>query len=160
MELPKEIEEIIKQRVYDDLEPSDTTAYTKSAGSLFFGGTLSLFLCGQFGMSLTPLAGSFNHAIHHGIGPLWCAALCGGLFAILPVFILRILSSPVQFRALLRKKWQPQVFWIVSIGALLAYHGDFGFELLAVMIWSSAAFLIFRSLGAAIDFGYTRYRYQ
>jgi len=156
VEVPKNIEENIKKMIYDDLDPSDMTSYTKSGAALFIGGALSLLLCGQFGMGLTPLAGSFSHTIHHGIGPLWCAAICGALFSIVPVFILRTLSRPLQFRALLRKKWQPQIIWTISIGTLLSYHGDFGFEFLAVVVWSMAAFVVFRSLGEVIDFGYTQ----
>lgn len=152
------IKKSILERVHRDLEPSDGTAYRKTGVALLVGGALSLFLCGQFGMGLTPVASSFSHSVHHGMGPFWCAALCGALFAIVPVLILRVLASPVQFRALLRKKWQPQILWTISIGALLSYHGAFGFELVAVVIWACAAYAVFRGLGELIDLGYEHLR--
>lgn len=160
MQVPVNIEENIKKHVYRDISPSDGTAFRKVGIALLVGGVLSLFLCGQFGMGLTPVASRFNHAVHHSIGPLWCAAICGALFSIVPVLLLRMLSSPIQFRALLRRKWQPQLIWTISIGALLSYHGDFGFEFLAVVVWSITAYAVFRSMGEAIDYGYSHFRSQ
>ena len=160
MQVSLNTEKKIKGHVYGDLDPSDTTAYKKSGLALFVGGALSLFLCGQFGMGLTPVATEFSHSIHHGIGPLACAAICGALFAIVPAVVLRLLASPIQFRALIRKKWQPQLIWTVAIGVLLSYHGDFGFEFLAVVVWVGAAYGIFRVMGEVIDFGYSHLTYQ
>ena len=160
MQVPVNIEKNIKLYVYRDISPSDGTAYRKSGIALLVGGGLSLFLCGQFGMGLTPVASNFSHSIPHGVGPLGCAAICGALFSIIPVFILRLLSSPMQFRALLRTKWQPQVIWTVAIGALLSYHGDFGFEFVAVVVWVGAAYVVFRMMGEAIDYGYSYFTFQ
>ena len=158
MQVSNHIEKKIKEHVHRDVSPSDGTAYRKSGIAFFFGGTLSLLLCGQFGMGLTSVASNINHTLHHSIGSLWCAAICGALFSIVPVLVLRVLSSPMQFRALLRKKWQPQLLWTVSIGVLLSYHGDFVFEFLAVIVWSTAAYAVFRSMGEAIDLGYSHFK--
>ena len=160
MQVPVNIEKNIKRHVYGDIDPSDGTAYGKSGIALLVGGALSLFLCGQFGMGLTPVATDFSHSIHHGIGPLACAAICGALFSIVPVLVLRLLASPIQFRALLRKKWQPQLIWTVAIGALLSYHGNFGFEFVAVVVWVGAAYAVFRFMGEAIDYGYSHFTFQ
>ncbi len=154
MEVPKNIEKIIKERVRADLEPSDFLAYSKSGISFILGGGLSLALCGQFGMALTPLAGNINHQLHHSLGPLWCAVICGALFSIAPVIVLRALTSPMQFRALLRKKWLPQMVLIIFIGALLSHSGTFGFDFLLVFLWSIGALVVFRALGSFIDHSY------
>lgn len=154
MQIPENIEKNIKSHVRSDLSPAPLVAFVKAGVALSAGGGLSLFLCGQFGIGLSNTASAFSHQVHHGVGPLACAAICGGLFALVPVVIMRLICRPLQFRALLRNSWQLQLLWTAAIGSLLSYHGNFGFEFTAVAVWVVTAYSAFRLLGEGLDFGF------
>ena len=143
----------IKREIHADLDPRNSVAVLKIGAALMLGGGGSLFLCGQFGLGLTEVAHEFNHRIHHTLGPLGCAALCGALFSVVPVVALRLLCRPIEFRALLRRKWPPEIFWLGVMGGLFTYHGRFGFEWLTFWVWSLAAVTVFRALGRWLDRG-------
>lgn len=150
-DIPKYIEKNIYNFVMADLEPKALTVYLKTGLAILLGGVTSMFFCGQFGVGITGFAQDLNQNIHHTMGSVGCAALCGSLFAILPVFVLRAVCSPMQFRAIIRKKWQAPAIWLGFFGAILAYHGEFQTEFVHFAAWLIGAYLLYRYLGLAID---------
>lgn len=151
-QVPKQqITKAIFSHVRKDLEPDEFVIAIKTGLAVFIGGFFSLLICGQFGLGITSFAQNNYHAFHHNTGTLVCAVICGGLFAIIPCIILRFLCSPMQFRVIIRRKWQAPAIWLVSCGSLLAYHGDFGNEYLSLIGWAIAAFLVYQILGLIMD---------
>jgi len=150
-EVPKHITEAILARVRRDLDPSGLTVFSKTGLAVIFGGVVSLFICGQFGLGITGFAQDVNHGVHNQTGSLACAMICGSLFAIVPVLFLRVLCSGMQFRAIIRRKWQAPAVWLASFGGMLAYHGEFGNEFVNFLAWAGAAYLIYQVLGHLMD---------
>lgn len=152
MQIPDNIKEKIFNQVLSDLLPSPVVVYGKTGISIIIGGIASMFCCAQFGVGFSSIAHFSYHKVHHGMGPIWCALICGTIFSLLPVIILRFLTNSVQFRAIIRHKWQPQLIWLVLAAALLSLHGTIGFQILISAIWSGAAFFSYRLLGTAVDY--------
>ena len=160
MQIPETIKEKILEHVLSDLLPSPMAVYGKTGISIIIGGIASMFCCAQFGVGFSSFAHFSYHGLHHGMGPIWCALICGTIFSLLPVIILRILTNSVQFRAIIRHKWQPQLIWLVLAAALLSFHGAIGFQILISAIWSGAAFVSYRLLGTAVDYCWSSLIFQ
>ncbi len=135
-EFSREVEERIVTHVMKDLDPSWLVSHTKVAIASVVGGLASLLLCGQFGLGLTNVANSFNEHIHHSMGPIPCAIVCGFLYAIFPIVVLRFfLSQPLQFRAIMRRRWQVILIWFGGFGGLLASFGHHGTQAVTFAAW-------------------------
>ena len=87
-EIPQQIEDNIKSMVLSDLEPSAAMTYTKTGVAMLTGGLVSMFFCGQFGIGFTEYSQQFNHILHHRVGDIGCAMICGATFAVLPLLVL------------------------------------------------------------------------
>jgi hypothetical protein len=135
-----------KDRVFEliiaDLDPTPLAAHTKIGLATVLGGLLSLAVCGQFGFGFTGLAHSVNHHLHEAMGPLRCAIICGAMYALFPVLILRILfCSPIQFRALMRNRQSVWGFWYFVFGGTLMTTGHHEPSIIAFSGWVIAAIL-------------------
>jgi hypothetical protein len=150
-EVPERIQEAIMSMVRQDLEPSFIATFLKTGVGVVFGGLISLLICGQFGLGMTPFAQDFNHTLHTQSGALVCAAICGSLFAVIPVLLLRLLCRPMQFRAIVRKSWLAPALWLGSFGALLSYHGEFGNAFVNFVAWSVSAYFVYLLIGRVLD---------
>jgi hypothetical protein len=151
VKVPDEIRESIFRTVRADLEPSPLTLYTKTGVAILGGGILSLFLCGQFGYGLSPIAHSTYAKVFEIAGRAGCHAFCGVLFAVFPVFVLRTLSSPMLFRIILRKKWWMLYLWTIAFGvSLLAFNGRSD-AVWNIIIWSVAAMASFVALARLVE---------
>ncbi|MGE0175109.1 MAG: hypothetical protein AB7T49_20105 [Oligoflexales bacterium] len=151
VKVPAEISESIFRSVQADLEPPLIGLYAKTGTAILAGGILSLFLCGQFGFGLSPIAHSTYAWIVGIVGSAGCHAFCGIFFAIFPVFVLRALSSPMLFRVILRKKWWMLYLWTIAFGlGLLAFNGRSD-TITNVGIWSIAAMAAFALLAKVVD---------
>ncbi len=150
-EVPRHLTETILTRVRRDLDPSPLTVLLKTGVAIVLGGIASLFVCGQYGLGITGFAQNINLSFHHHTGSLACAVICGSLFAIIPVLVLRFMCSAIQFRVIIRKKWQAPVIWLASFGGMLAYHGEFGNEFVNFLAWTTAAYFIYLILGLLMD---------
>jgi hypothetical protein len=136
----KTVEDNIHQYVLNDLDPSWMQVHMKVAIAAIIGGLVSLLICGQFGLGFTPIATVFNHMIHESMGPVPCAILCGTLYAIFPVAILRFgLCGPLQFRAITKRRWQAIVVWFGGFGAAMAHFGHHGNNIVTFAGWVTAA---------------------
>ena len=150
-ETPEHLKKLVVARVTADLSPSLPTIYLKSGLSVLVGGGLSLFVCGQFGIAATSPAHHVHNHLTDNVEGIACLLLCGALFAILPAVILRLISSPVQFRAITRKSFHAPLLWLFSIGGFLAYHGEQGRGVLGFLAWCVAAWAAFEGVSAMLE---------
>ncbi len=149
--VPEHIRQEIYQRVKGDLEPPIGVVYAKTGVAVLAGGGLSLFLCGQLGMGLSSIAVTVNQWIMQAGGVVGCTALCGSLFALVPVVVLRALCSPMQFRAIVRKEWQAMALWILVFGVALALWNSSPNPLWEIFVWTLAATISFALLARSLD---------
>ena len=148
--VPDYIKENIYQTVKADLEPSDWLVHLKVGGSVAVGGALSLFLCGQMGLGLSPLANHVHGLLMHYGGLLGCTALCGILFALVPVLLLKTFSSRVQYLVLLRKKRPLIAGWVLAFGFFLVLRNEQPDVILTIVLWSVPAVLSFYIFGLLV----------
>jgi len=132
----KDIRERITGHVMADLDPSWLVTHTKVAVAAVVGGLLSLLICGQFGFGFTQAGDGLNHTLHMALGPVPCAILCGFLFAIFPVLIMRlILCHPLQFRAIMKRRRSAFVVWFGGFGAVMINFGHHGGDVVTFSAW-------------------------
>jgi hypothetical protein len=153
MPIPSPTEQAILARVRRDLEPPAARVHARLAASVGLGGLVSLFLCGQFGIGMTAAASFVHGAIMAQTGTLGCAAVCGILFALVPVVALRALSGAMLFRVIVSRHFAAAAAWMAGCGALLAGVGRgvvFGQELVA---WIAAAVAALFAYSRLLDRG-------
>lgn len=137
--------------VKKDLEPSGLRVLAHLAVAFGVGGVFSMFFCGQFGVGFSNFAIDFNHAMHSRMGAIFCALLCGGIFAVAPVLVLRLTTHPLLFRAIVRRHGFIEC-GITLAGGMLAYaHGNFKVEMINLAIWTISGYCIFKIVGIWID---------
>lgn len=145
--VPDYIKENIYQTVKRDIEPSRLVVHSKVGASVAVGGALSLFLCGQMGLGLSPLAERVHGLLMHYGGFLGCTVLCGVLFAIVPVVLLKLLSSKVQYLVLLRQERLAIAGWVFAFGSYLIISNQQPDVLLTMALWGIPAILSFFAFG-------------
>lgn len=145
--VPEYIKENIYQVVKRDLEPNRLTVHAKIGFSVVAGGASSLFFCGQMGLGLSSLAHSVHEVLMDYGGYLGCTIWCGVLFALLPVVVLRLLTSHIQYHILLRKERSVIACWILACGFFLVLQSQASNALLAMVLWGLPAVLSFYLLG-------------
>ena len=145
--VPDYIKENIYQTVKRDLEPSRWVVHAKVATAVAVGGGSSLFLCGQMGLGLSPLAETVHGLLMHYGGFWGCTVVCGVLFAILPVVLLKILSSKLQYLVLLRHEWRAIFGWLMAFGCYLVFRNQQTEVTLTLVLWVTPAFMSFYALG-------------
>jgi hypothetical protein len=145
--VPDSIKEDIYRAVKTDMEPSRWVVHSKVGTAVAMGGGASLFLCGQMGLGLSPLAVSVHHWLMHYVGYLGCTFLCGSIFAIIPVLLLKALSSKIQFLILLRKERLAIGGWVLSFGMFLEFRNQPQDFLLTIALWGIPALVTFYSFG-------------
>ena len=150
-DVPQSLQNKIRHQILADFEPTLGVAFFKVGAAILAGGVLSLFVCGQFGIGFTPFALQMNHQFH-GSGAITCALICGALFAVVPLMVLRFLTSSIQFRVLLTRKYPVTLIWLAVVGGFLSYHGNVGTEYLAILGWYLAANLVLQAGRITIGF--------
>ena len=148
---PRQLKEFVAGKIISDLNPSMLTIYAKTGVAVVLGGGLSLFVCGQFGVSASHSAHHVHNHLIENVEGIACLLLCGALFAILPAVILRAISSPLQFRAITRKSFHAPLLWLISIGGFLAYQGEEGRGLLGFIAWCFAAWFAFELVSRFLE---------
>lgn len=140
--LPEKVATRIRQVIARDLAPSARVVNIKLFLAVTVGGVLSLTICGQFGMGVTGWAEALSHRLHQTMSPLFCAIICGTLFAVFPTLLLRlVLCSPLQFRAILKRKFMTLSMWYGGAGTVLAVTSEHGQGVDEIIFWSIAAIL-------------------
>lgn len=151
VDLSEKLSASVREQILRDMRPSLAIIYLKSGLAVGLGGAISLLLCGQFGVGITHASLHFTNELHAHAHDFWGALACGIIFAIIPPFILRLLSSPLQFRLITRKSFHSSVVWLVGLGAILAHHGETIIEVYSFLIWAGGAFLTFMIISRIID---------
>ena len=150
-----EVSEDIRMKIYDsvrrDLQPSIFDVAWRVVVAVVSGGVLSLFFCGQFGIGFSNMAYGWLHFVHANMGTFYCALLCGVIFSLAPVFILRILSSGVLFRVIIRKYQRIPAGCIATAGLVMYGHGVFMTDVVPIALWIGSAVLTFQILGFILD---------
>lgn len=147
-EPPQRLDLAVESAVLRDLEPPIALVHVKAAAAAILGSLLSLAVCGQFGIGFTSLADAFSHAIHAEMGLVPCALICGALFAIFPVALLRLaLCNVIQFRAIFRRHFNVMGAWFAGVGGIMAWQGHHGDKVLQFGAWIFAALLAAVILG-------------
>ncbi|MCB9229114.1 MAG: hypothetical protein H6618_05840 [Deltaproteobacteria bacterium] len=150
-EVSKKTSAVIYHYVTKDLNPGVFDVVWRVATALFVGGLLSMFVCGQFGIGFSAIAKGWNHAMHAHMGAAQCAILCGSIFSVVPVLFLRLLSSGVLFRKIIRHYSLAQVCMIFIAGSGMYMGGLFMNELINIALWSISAFFSFKLVGMIVD---------
>ncbi|MEZ4743441.1 MAG: hypothetical protein R3B45_13515 [Bdellovibrionota bacterium] len=142
-EISLTVSKAIQERILADLRPSRLSVYRKVALAMMAGGFISLTICGQFGIGMSPLARNFNLHLH-AISPLACTIICATIFTLIPILILRLLSGYHLFNVITRQHSSFVSLWIFGFGVLLAYHGQLNSNLFLLMLWICTAILVFK----------------
>lgn len=153
IEVSKKVQDAIRAEVLKDLEPSPLRAHAKVAASLVLGGGISLALCGQFGVGLTPWAKDLHGAVMQLSTFVPCMVLCGVIFAVFPVVALRALCRPMEFRAIMRKRPFHLAGWLLGFELFLAWHGGFTEGAAGLAVWFGASIACIVALGRLLDWG-------
>ena len=151
VEISKNTSDIINGYVKKDLKPKQIDVIWRVGLALLIGGLLSMFFCGQFGIGFSSMAKGWNHTVHAHMGAIQCAIICGVTFSIVPVFVLRFLSSGVLFRKIIRHYGFAQASLILVAGSAMYFGGSFMNEIVNIGIWSLSAFIGFKLMGLIID---------
>lgn len=139
---PEHLDRAIEEQVLRDLEPPASVVQAKVGTATIVGGVLSMLTCGQFGIGFTSFARAFSHNLHEHMGPLSCALICGLLYAIFPVSILRFaLCTTLQFKSLVRRRQWSIAAWFGGVGVTLAAFGHHGTGLAPLTAWLASALL-------------------
>jgi len=137
---PSNVDAAIKASVARDLQPSMLTVHLKLASAFLGGLVLSLAVCGQFGLAFSGPAAAFSHHIHHHMPATICAIVCGALYSLFPIAVLRLgLTSPLEFRAMLGQHTVAVAIWYVAIGSALGTLGHHGNDIISVGLWIATA---------------------
>lgn len=151
LEVSEKTKNKIYARVRADLEPTRGAVGWRVLLSLVFGGLISLFFCGQFGLGFSEMARNWNHTIHSAAGSIPCALICGAFFAIAPVLLLRLICSAILFRNIIRGYTLLQAWLIGVIGFAIDANGTFVHEALNVLVWSVSAACTYKLVGITVD---------
>lgn len=139
----KEIRDKIIKTVANDINPSSTRVAIYLLYSFGVGGALSLLLCGQCGLGLSPIALKVSHEVHSQMHPIFCAIFCGGFFSIIPIIILKYKTHPLFFKALIRKDKLLVGAIIFVIGLTIYSHSNWNLEILYYLAWCTSAYFVF-----------------
>ena len=134
-----EVKTSVRQVVARDLLPSLSDRVSRIGLSAILGSAASLTICGQFGIGLSGWANAFSSHIHESMSPWSCSVICGVLFAVFPVTVLRLLSSPMLFHVLFKKHYVEVYTLFTVLGGALAIFGHHGHEFFLFVIWMLAA---------------------
>ena len=139
MERPSSATELkIKTFVDRDLRPNPLSMHAKIASAFLLGGFLSLSICAQFGLGLTPWSFAIQEYLMH-FGAVGCIAACGVLFALFPLILLRLIHRPMQFRLLTRQYSTPLIAWLIATEFSLLVASGFNISRLEPLIWLASA---------------------
>ena len=145
----RELDENIERHVSKDLDPSWWSVMWRLLASFVTGGAVSLFFCSQFGIGFSEMAHHLPHKIHAKSGPIQCAIVCGLVFSVLPVAVLRLLSSGLLFRKILKDFGAILFIQVMLAGAFIYRFSSFMNEAINILAWTASAYISFRLVGSA-----------
>ena len=146
--LNRELEQNIESHVSRDLDPSWWYVTWRLLASFLAGGAISLFFCSQFGIGFGEMAHHLPHKLHANSGPIQCAIVCGLVFSALPVAALRLVSSGLLFRKILKDFGAILFIQVMLAGAFMFRFSSFMNEAINILAWTASAYISFRLLGS------------
>ena len=152
------IKENILKTIEKDLNPSLFRVTCYLLISFGVGGAFSMFVCGQFGIGLSSFALHMSHKLHSQMNPFLCAVLCGGIFSVVPVLVLKLISHPLFFKVIVKEYYYLQAGCIFFFGLIVYSHSNIKLEFLSLIIWSLSAYLVFKLLCSFILFYVTPWK--
>lgn len=124
---PTEISQKILTFVHQELNPSIWNILAKLGAIHLVVGTLSLFICSQFGM------GS-GQMLFMSFGVIGCTALCGSLFLGLTTFVAGFTFSPEELRKVRKTGYSPiLLLGVVSLILFILFGAEIAMNL--ALIW-------------------------
>src|SRR5690606_10182745 len=112
IEPPSALQNAVIATIMRDLAPSPLSVHVRLGLATLSGAALSLAVCGQFGFALTAWGEAMSHELHAAMPPLACALICGVLFAVFPIAVLRlVLASGPLLRTLLTRHQLALASW-------------------------------------------------
>ena len=147
LEVSEEITQKIFSYVKSDLQPSSWSVCWRVVLSILLGGVLSLLFCGQFGVGFSNMAQHCNHTIHHHMGEFKCSMICGAIFSIAPIMVLRLLCSHLLFKKIIYGYSPISAVFLVVAGLIMFLKGSFMYEILSLTIWTVSAYATYQLFG-------------
>jgi hypothetical protein len=137
--VPKDVTATILSRVHKDLNPSPWLVFSKLLGVHAIGGTFSLAICNQFGIS--PFQTGFSLSDYFmKFGNSTCMFLCGLIFLSLSLLLSRLLLRPEEL-VVLKRSAGLQVFGLsmISLGVFAILGAPLALSV--ALLWLAGAML-------------------
>ncbi len=115
---PETLRKMVHEKISSILNPSSFIIFLKLVGIQIVVGTISLFVCPQFGFSFSSYPGIF-HELHH-ISPEACMLACGMFFVGLGVLLSVFIFSTDEIRIF--RKYKFIKFLLLGSLFLLLFH--------------------------------------
>lgn len=151
IDLSNDKKELIYRHVQKDLNPSNLDVIWRLVVAISVGGIFSMLFCGQFGVGFSEMAKGWNHMIHVYMGAIQCVIICGTIFSVAPVFVLRLISSGILFRKIIRSYGLIHGSVIALAGVIMYFGGSIMNELVNISVWSLSAYLAFKLIALLVD---------
>lgn len=137
--IPEHLNLQVHRRIRRDIDPPLTLVFLKVVVATVVGGLMTALLCGRFsgdgGLSIEHLM----HRVDIAYADIWCAALCGSIFAILPVVVLRLITSSVQFLTIFAKHKLLLGINLSGAAAVFFVHEQVSSYALGFVVWTAGA---------------------
>jgi hypothetical protein len=138
-EAPLDAAAPVPNRIEKDLVASRWKLSSTYIGGAALGYLISLMICAQCSIGLSPLAWKINSLIHTMPDP-WCPLLCGFIFGFSPTLVSFLYLSRFQHRYLIfRMGWLPALVPLISSALMLLSDDPHGWMWRS--IWLTAAIL-------------------
>jgi hypothetical protein len=151
MKIPDYLTKEVNKTVRRDIDPTPFAVNFRIGAALILGGVLSLFFCGQFGFGFTELANSVHQFVHHAHGSFWCMVVCGFLFVLIPVLLLRLFCRPMMFRKIVTSRKVILFFWLGLAEFMLAFRGNYLPSWQDAVVWFIVAMFTLWGVSRLVD---------
>lgn len=156
---PRSLEQTLFEKVHQELNPSKLMVFWRLLVIHLFAGSLTLFVCPQFGVG--PIGGWFDlMAALMPYGVIVCATACGSLYFGVTALTSQWVLSPEILSALNKSRFQQfGSLAALSLAVLMVLTGAFGTplpELSFILVWLVAGI----GVSQGIFHGLFRLRHQ
>ncbi len=136
-EAPIEASAPVPDLIEKDLVASRAKLSMTYVGGAALGYVISLMICAQCSVGLSPLAWKINSLIHTMPDP-WCPILCGFIFGFSPTIVSLLYLSRFQHRFLIfRMGWLPALVPLIGSALLLLSDDPHGWGWRSIWLLSA-----------------------
>lgn len=148
-EAPMDAATHVPGRIEKDLVASRLNLSLTYIGGAALGYLISLMICAQCSIGLSPLAWKLNSLIHTMPDP-WCPMLCGFIFGFSPTLVSFLYLSRFQHRFLIfRMGWLPALVPLISSALMLLSDDPHGWVWRGIWLLTAILTPYMIELGAA-----------